>query len=85
MRSVAETVGFVAMVSMGLFFGRIETILGLSKDSSWKCTLPAINSFENSFGRCVPARMGAVKRGQSAWQLCLNDGSVRDADFVRES
>lgn len=85
MRSVAEAVVLVATASRGLCFGRIETMLGLSKDSSWKCTLPAISSFENSFGRCVPARMGAVKRGQSAWQLCLNDGSVRDADFVRES
>lgn len=26
-----------------------------------------------------------MKRGQSAWQLCLNEGNVREADFVRES
>ena len=83
-RSVAEDVGF-ARISTGLFLGRMETILGFSKDSSWKCTLPAISSFENSFGVCVPAKIGAVKRGQSAWQLCLNEGNVRDADFVRES
>lgn len=44
-----------------------------------------MSSFENSFGVCVPATIGAVNRGHSALQLCLNEGSVLDADFVRES
>lgn len=84
--SVAEAEGLVvAIASAGLSFGLTETILGFKRDSSWKCTLPAMSSLENSLGVCVPARIGAVNRGQRAWQLWRKEGSVREADFVRES
>lgn len=65
--------------------GRTETMLGLRMDSSWKWTRAAISSLENSFGRCVPAIMGAVKRGQRLLQQSRNAGKVREAAFIRES
>jgi hypothetical protein len=63
----------------------MDTMLGFSTDSSWKCTLAAMSSFENSLGVYVLATTGAVKRGQRALQLCRKEGSVRAADRVSES
>lgn len=84
MRSVVGT-GLATLLSTDVAPKRTDTMLGFNTDSSWKCTLAAISSLENSFGVCVPANTGAVNRGQRAWQLCRKEGNVREADFVRES
>ena len=60
-------------------------MLRLRTVSSWKWTLAAINSFENSLGEYFPSATGAAKRGHSVRQLSLNAESVREADRMKES
>ena len=62
-----------------------DTMPGLRALSSWKWTRAATRSFVNSRGPCVPAKIGAVKRGHSTEHACLKAGSVREADLMRES
>lgn len=63
----------------------MATMPGSNKDSSWKWTRAATISLENSRGACVPARMGAVKRGQRDVQACCSEGRVRDAERAKAS
>lgn len=64
--------------------GRARTP-GSSSRSSWKCTRAATRSLENSRAECVPAWIGAVKRGQRAAQAWRKEGRVREAARARAS
>ena len=61
------------------------TIPGSRRRSSWKCSREATRSLENSLALWVPAKMGAVKRGQRAEAACWRPGRVRAAARVRAS
>lgn len=69
----------------GLVLVLVVMSVGLRRDSSWKCTRAATRSLLNSLGVCVPARMGAMKRGHRVAQVSLKEGRVRDAERMRES
>ena len=82
---VAVVVVWVRTGGGGGEAGLLLTMPGSRRRSSWKCTRAATMSLENSRGPWVPARIGAVKRGQRASHAWRKVGRVRAAARVRAS
>ena len=76
--------GFVSEEAAAVV-GRMDMMLGLRTDSSWKWERAATSSLENSLGSWTPLSMGAMKRGQRASQARRKAGRDRAAERTRAS